>query len=331
MRILVTGGAGYVGGFTARHLLRSGHDVVVLDDLSRGHREAIPGDHLVQGEISDRKRVGELVRTHRTELVMHFAALAYVGESVAEPARYWRTNVASTLALLETLLDCDVRRVVFSSTCAVYGETAEMPLREDAPLAPESPYATTKYAIERMLADFSRAYGMHYVALRYFNAAGASPDGIHGEHHEPETHLIPLVLRTALGLRGPLELFGDDYPTPDGTCIRDYVHVDDLAAAHEAAALALPAPGQTPHGARYNLGSGTGSSNLEVIRAAERVTGIRIPYRSVERRPGDTARLVASPDAARRALGWRPRYTSLEEIIETAWRWHQGHPRGYGS
>jgi UDP-glucose-4-epimerase GalE len=260
---------------------------------------------------------------------MHFAALALLGESVAEPARYWHTTVAGTLALLEAMLACDVRRLVFSSTCAVYAATARMPLTEDEPLAPESPYATTKYAVERMLADLSRAEGLQYVALRYFNAAGAEPDGSHGEDHDPEAHLIPLALRTALGLREPLSLFGTDYPTRDGTCVRDYVHVEDLAAAHLAAVLALPGPGGPPFRAAYNLGTGTGSSNLEVIRAVERVTGRPVPFRPAPRRPGDAPCLVASAAAAERALGWKPRYRALDEIIATAWAWHRSHPRGY--
>ncbi len=329
MRILVTGGAGYVGGFTARHLMREGHDVVVLDDLSRGHREAVPEGGLIIGDIADRARVIGLLRERRIEAVVHFAALAYIGESVLEPARYWKTNVAGTLALLEAMVVCGVRRLVFSSSCSVYGPSQDAVLDEDAPIGPLSPYATTKYAVERMLAAFSSAYGLHYAALRYFNAAGASADGSHGEHHDPETHLVPVVLQTALGLRGALCLFGDDYPTPDGTCVRDYVHVEDLARAHQAALLALPEPGAPAAGAVYNLGSGSGTSNLEVIRAVERVTGRAVPYRIGERRPGDAPRLVASTEAARRGLGWAPRYRTFEEILVTAWAWHRDHPRGY--
>ena len=334
MKILVTGGAGYVGGFCARALAAAGHEVVVLDDLSEGHPEAAPAGSLVEGDVADREAVGRLLRDRRLEAVLHFAARCYVGESVLDPRRYWRGNVAATLALLEAVIDAGVQRFVFSSTCALHGETNGEPLTEDSPVAPESPYAFTEHAIERMIGDFSRAYGLHAAVLRYFNAAGASPDGAHGEDHEPETHLIPLVLRTLLGRSGPIQVFGHDYDTPDGTCVRDYVHVLDLAQAHEQALAALPGPDEAgaPGGPGtlqlYNLGTGTGHSVLEVIRAAERITGEKVRYELGDRRPGDTARLVASPARARAELGWSPRH-DLDAILESAWTWHRTHPNGY--
>jgi len=328
MNILVTGGAGYVGGFTARHMQAAGHRVVVLDNLSEGHRSAAPEGTLVVGEIEDGGAVRALLREHEIEAVMHFAASCYVGESMADPRGYWRNNVAGSLALLEAMIDCRVRRIVFSSTCAVHGETAEMPLGEDAPVRPESTYAWTKHTIEQMIRDFSRAYGLSYTLLRYFNASGASADGAHGEDHRPETHLIPIVLQTLLGQRDEVRLFGEDYDTPDGTCIRDYVHVEDLAQAHERALERLPAEGE-PRGLLYNLGSGTGSSVREVIRAAERVTGQTVPCSVAERRPGDTPRLVAASGRARRELGWTPRYGTIDEVVAAAWEWHRLHPTGY--
>jgi UDP-glucose 4-epimerase len=331
MRILVTGGAGYVGGFAARHLLEAGHEVVIVDDLSRGHSEAVPADRLVVGDAGDRALIVRLLAEHRTEAVMHFAASAYVGESVTDPARYWRNNVANTLELLLAMRDCDVRRIVFSSSCAIYGEKAEMPLVEEAPPAPDSPYAFTKFAVERMIRDFARAYGLGHVLLRYFNACGAQPDGTHGEDHRPETHLIPILLQALLGQRECVDLYGDDYPTPDGTCIRDYVHVEDLARAHELAVRACPEPGASPDGSVFNVGTGTGHSVLEVIHAVERVAGKKVPYRVVGRRPGDVPRLVASPDRIRHELGWRPEHAALDDVVRSAWTWHASHPDGYAS
>lgn len=328
MNILVTGGAGYVGGFAARHMQAAGHRVVVLDNLSEGHRPAAPDGTLVVGEIADGGAVRALLREHEIEAVVHFAASCYVGESMADPRGYWRNNVAGSLALLEAMTDCRVRRIVFSSTCAVYGDTAEMPLGEGAPVRPESTYAMTKHTIEQMIRDFSRAYGLSYVLLRYFNASGASADGAYGEDHRPETHLIPIVLQTLLGQRDEVRLFGEDYDTPDGSCIRDYVHVEDLAHAHERALERLPAEGE-PRGLLYNLGSGTGSSVREVIRAAERVTGQNVPCSVAERRPGDTPRLVAASGRARRELGWTPGYRTIDEVVATAWEWHRLHPTGY--
>jgi UDP-glucose-4-epimerase GalE len=327
MRVLVTGGAGYVGGFTARHLSASGHDVTVIDDLSAGHREAAPPGSLVVCDIADRARVAGLIAERRIEAVLHFAAFSSVADSVRRPDAYWRNNVAGTLALLEAMREGGALRFVFSSTAAVFGETTEMPLAESAALAPESPYATTKLAVERMLADFARAYGLRHVSLRYFNAAGASPDGAHGEQHDPETHLIPILLQALLGLRPGVTVYGSDFATPDGTCIRDYVHVADLAEAH-VRALDWTARADAGAGEAINLGTGTGHSVLEVIRACERVTGLRVAYEIGARRPGDTARLVAGLARAERVLGWRPR-AGLDEILASAWAWHRRRPRGY--
>ncbi len=322
MRILVTGGAGFVGGFAARHLHARGHHVRALDDLSQGHQGTLPRGMLVEGDIADGEALRELLGSERIDAVMHFAASCSVGESVREPERYWRNNVEATRVLLAAMADRGVRRLVFSSSCAVYSEDAAMPLTEDAPLAPASPYAETKLEAERMILESSRTHGLRHAILRYFNAAGADPDGQHGEDHDPETHLIPLAIQAALGRREGLEVYGDDYPTPDGTCVRDYVHVADLARAHESA-LAVDS-------GAFNLGSGTGHSVLEVIRCVERVTKRRVRYRVVERRPGDTARLVASSARAQAELGWTPEYADLERIVASACAWHQGHPGGYG-
>ena len=327
MRVLVTGGAGYVGGFTARHLAASGHQVTVIDDLSAGHRPSAPPDSLVECGIAERARVAALIAEKRIEAVLHFAASTSVADSVKRPADYWRNNVAGTLALLEAMREGGAERIVFSSTAAVFGETTQMPLSESAALAPESPYASTKLAVERMLADCARGYGLRHVSLRYFNASGARADGTHGEHHDPETHLVPILLQVLLGQRERVTVYGNDFATPDGTCIRDYVHVDDLADAH-ARALDWTAGAAPGEGEAINLGTGTGHSVLEVIRACERVTNLRLPFEIGARRPGDTARLVAGLERAERVLGWRPR-ASLDEILASAWAWHRSHPRGY--
>ncbi len=331
MNILVTGGAGYVGSAAARWLIASGHRVTVLDDLSLGHRAALPSDGVLHvGRIDDRQAVLRALEAGACETVLHFAASSCVGESVQQPRRYWSNNVAGSLALLETLIDAGVEQLVFSSTCAIYGEASDAPLTESTPAAPGSPYAFTKYAIERMIADLSHAHGLRYALLRYFNAAGASPDGAHGEDHDPETHLIPIVLQTLLGRRDRLTLFGEDYPTPDGTCVRDYVHVDDLARAHELA-LDWTAARREPGGEVFNLGTGRGHSVREVIRAAESVTGRRVPCEVGARRAGDSARLVAQARRARDVLGWSVEYADLERTVATAWAWHEAHPDGYAS
>lgn len=325
MNILVTGGAGYVGSHAARCLTRAGHDIWVYDNLSRGHREAVPPGRLILGELADTAKLAGVMIDKQIDAVMHFAAFALVGESVADPALYYRNNVLGSLSLLEAMRASGVRRIVFSSTTATYGEPEEMPIREDFPQRPINPYGFTKLAIEHALADYAAAYGFGYAALRYFNAAGATPDGDIGEDHDPESHLIPIVLQVALGQREKITIFGDDYPTPDGTCIRDYVHVDDLASAHLAALDRLEDGVEL----KLNLGTGRGTSVREVIEACRRVTGHAIPEAIGRRRPGDPPELVADASLARQTLGWTPRYMEIEPIVETAWRWHNAHPQGY--
>jgi UDP-glucose 4-epimerase len=325
MKILVTGGAGYVGSHTARLLDRAGHDVWIYDNLTTGHRDAALPERLVQGNLSDRAKLTELLGDNEIEAVMHFAASALVGESVEHPDRYYENNVISTLHLLEAMRAAGVSRIVFSSTTATYGVPERIPITEDTRQDPINPYGFTKLVIERALADYAGAYGYAYAALRYFNAAGASPDGDLGEDHTPETHLIPIVLQVALGQRDHITIFGDDYPTPDGTCIRDYVHVDDLGEAHILALQRLR-PGE---GIRVNLGTGRGHSVREVIEACRRVTGQPIPEVVGPRRPGDPPALVADSSKARSLLQWRPRYDDIDPIVRTAWAWHRSHPDGY--
>ena len=325
MRILVTGGAGYIGSHCVRHLLGAGHEVWVYDNLRAGHRGAVPAGLLLVGELSDQDRLESEMRRLRIEAVIHFAAVAEVGESVANPAKYYANNVAGTLQLLNAMRTCDVSRIVFSSTTATYGVPSRVPITEDEPQKPISPYGFTKLVIERVLADYSQAYGLGYAALRYFNAAGADPSGDLGEDHFPESHLLPLTLQVALQQRKELTIFGTDYETPDGTCIRDYIHVNDLADAHSRALSRLQ-PGQ---GLLLNLGSGNGYSVREVIDACQRVSGQKIPCRVGSRRPGDPPRLVADSTRAREILGWSPQYNDIEAIVATAWKWHSAHPRGY--
>jgi UDP-glucose-4-epimerase GalE len=325
MRILVTGGAGYIGSHAVRLFLARGHDVWVYDNLVTGHRAAVPAERLIVGDLGEVERLDHVFVAHRIEAVVHFAAFALVGESVEHPARYYQNNVINTLHLFDAMRRHRVGRVVFSSTCATYGVPQKVPITEDEKQQPINPYGNTKLAVEHALADHAAAYGWGFAALRYFNAAGASPDGTIGEDHDPETHLIPLVLQAVLGQRPAVTVFGTDYPTPDGTCIRDYVHVDDLAEAHLLALEAL-APGKQ---LRYNLGTGGGHSVREVIRAVEEVTGKPVPVREGPRRPGDPPALVAAAEKVQRELCWRPRYTELRPIVETAWNWHRSHPRGY--
>ncbi|HUC73305.1 MAG TPA: UDP-glucose 4-epimerase GalE [Stellaceae bacterium] len=321
--ILVTGGAGYVGAHACKALARAGYVPVVYDNLSRGHREAVRWGPLVEGDIADQARLCAVIAEHRVTAVVHFAAYAYVGESVADPALYYRNNLSGTLALLEAMRASDVAEIVFSSTCATYGTPDAVPIRETAAQNPINPYGETKLAIERALHWYGHAYGVRSVALRYFNAAGADPEGEIGEDHEPETHLVPLVLQAALGQRQAIEVYGTDYPTPDGTAIRDYIHVVDLARAHLRAVERLHAGGGS---IALNLGTGQGHSVREVIATAEAVSGRKIPARDAPRRPGDPPALVADPRLAMETLGWCASHSSLEAIIRTAFAWHGRRP-----
>lgn len=316
--ILVTGGAGYVGSHACKALAEAGCRPVVYDSLSRGHRGAVKWGPLVEGDLHERDRLVAAMRAHRVEAVMHFAALAYVGESVSCPELYYRNNVVGTLSLLDAMREAGVATIVFSSTCAVYGIPETVPIRETTAKAPLSPYGETKLAIERALHWYGAAHGLRYAALRYFNAAGADPDGEIGENHDPETHLIPLVLRAALGTGEALRIFGTDYPTPDGTAIRDYIHVTDLADAHVRALRHLAAGGES---IELNLGTGSGHSVREVIASVERATGSSVKPYEAPRRPGDPPALVADATLARERLGWRPRCSDLDTIVRTALAW----------
>ncbi len=327
MRLLVTGGAGFIGAVVARRLREAGHTAIVLDNLSTGHRQAAAGSELVVGDFGDRACLSDLLGTRKIEGAVHLAASALVGESVEHPARYYRNNLERSLALLDVLIEHGVGRFVLSSTAAVYGEPLAIPMDEEHPTRPTNPYGETKLALETALRWYHAAYGLGFVSLRYFNAAGAASDGLLGEVHDPETHLIPNVL-TAASTSEPVAVFGTDYATHDGTAVRDYIHVEDLADAHVLALRRL----ETIGGASVlNLGNGTGFSVLQVVEAARRVTGKAVPIRKAPRRPGDPATLVASSARARETLGWTPRFTELESILETAWRFARAHPRGYSS
>ncbi|MBF0146478.1 MAG: UDP-glucose 4-epimerase GalE [Magnetococcales bacterium] len=317
-KILVTGGAGYIGSHACKALARAGYLPVVYDDFSTGHRSAVRWGQLEEGSLGDRTRLDEVIQAHRPFAVMHFAAFIEAGESVVDPGKYYMNNTCHALSLLRAMRDHGLERLIFSSTAAVYGDPLQVPITENHPLAPINPYGTSKFMVERILEDFSRAYGLRHVTLRYFNAAGADPEGDCGEDHTPESHLIPLVLQVALGVRPHITLFGNDYATPDGSCIRDYVHVTDLIEAHM---LALGALTSGKGSAVYNLGNGRGFSVLEVIEVARRVTGRDISVKIGPRRPGDPSRLIADPGKAKRELGWVLRHDDLAEIIETAWRW----------
>lgn len=323
MKILVTGGAGYIGSVSAEVLLARGHQVVVFDNLSQGHRSAVPeGVEFVQGDLADCSEIRTALATHAPDAVMHFAARSLVGESVAQPFLYLRDNVVAGLNLLEACVESGIDRFILSSTANLYGAGEAALIDETASIRPGSPYGESKWSLERALFWLAETRGLRFASLRYFNAAGASAS--HGEHHCPETHLIPLVLQVAMGQRETITVFGDDYDTPDGTCIRDYIHVLDLAEAHVLALEALDQGSRT-----YNLGNGSGFSVLEVIETAREITGADIPTVIGPRRAGDPARLVASSDRIRKELGWQPRYPDLRQIIESAWLWHRRYPNGY--
>lgn len=321
--ILVTGGAGYIGSHAVKALLQEGYQVLILDNLVYGHRdlvEQVLQVKLIEGDIEDRPLLDHLFQTHNIEAVMHFSAYAYVGESVTDPDKYYRNNVVATLTLLEAMLAASIKKFVFSSTCATYGVPKFIPITEDHPQNPINPYGATKLMVERILSDFDVAYGLKSVCFRYFNAAGADPSGLLGEDHNPETHLIPLVLQTALGKRQSISIFGTDYSTPDGTCIRDYIHVSDLADAHILGLEYLLKGGESNV---FNLGNGNGFSVKEVIAAAQEVTGINISVQECDRRPGDPPSLIGSSEKARKILGWQPIYPDIKDIVTHAWNWHQ--------
>lgn len=327
-KILVVGGAGYIGSHMCKQLARNNYFPVVLDNLIYGHKEAVKWGVLYEGEMEKRSLLKRIFTEHEIEAVMHFAAFAYVGESVVAPDKYYRNNVAATIALLEVMKEMDINKIIFSSTCATYGDPIETPISEKHPQVPINPYGRTKLMVEQILDDFDTAFGLKSVILRYFNAAGADPDGEIGEDHDPETHLIPLVLQVAAGQRESIQVFGDTYPTDDGTCIRDYIQVDDLAQAH---LLALDRLMNGFPSSIYNLGNGDGYSVTQVIETARRITGRSIPVQVTEKRAGDPAILIGSSKKALKELGWNPQFADLGAIIETAWRWHKNNPQGFKS
>jgi UDP-glucose-4-epimerase GalE len=321
MRILVTGGAGYIGSHTAKLLAASGHTPIVFDDFTQGHEWAVKWGILERGSLADQPRLREVFAAHKVEAVVHFAANALVGESMSQPTKYFRNNTVGTLNLLDAMREAGVATIVFSSTCATYGDPVRVPIDETHPQAPVNPYGESKLMVEKILRWYGGAYGVKWIALRYFNAAGADPDGEIGEDHDPETHLIPLVIGAALGTRSPVKVFGTDYPTPDGSAIRDYVHVMDLADAH---LRALERLGNGTASQAINLGTGQGHSVRSVIDTVKRVGGKGVPYEEAQRRAGDPPELVAAPSRARDVLGWSCRYAALDLIVEHAWKWHAG-------
>ncbi len=326
MRILVTGGAGYIGSHVVKELLTAGHSLLTLDNLATGHRASLVGGKFIECDLKNKKRLQEIFEQFQPQALIHLAADSLVGESVERPQQYYHNNLLGSINLLDVMLDYGLKKIVYSSTAAVYGEAQEIPLREDSPTNPTNPYGRSKLYFTRIMQDYERAYGLRFISLRYFNASGADPSGRMGEDHNPETHLIPIVLERALGLREELVVFGTDYQTRDGTCIRDYIHVSDLARAH---LLAVEALAKGHSGAIYNLGSGTGYSVQEVIETAREITGSKIPCREGDRRPGDPPVLIASSELIKKELGWQPEYQDLKLMIETAWRWHRNNPQGY--
>jgi UDP-glucose-4-epimerase GalE len=328
-KILVTGGAGYIGSYMCKYLSKKGYEPVVLDNLIYGHREAVKWGPFFEGCISDSKQLDRIFTEYDISAVMHFAGFCYVGESVTDPAKYYTNNVAKTLKLLQSMIKNKVLKIIFSSSCATYGEPVEIPITENHPQNPINPYGRSKLIVEKILKDFNSAYGLKSISLRYFNAAGADPDGEIGEDHRPETHIIPLILKTALGRRECFQIYGGDYPTNDGTCVRDYIHIDDLARAHFLALESL-LDGKDV-GEAYNLGNGEGYSNKEVVETAMQVTDTNIDFEIVSRRAGDPAVLIGSGARATNDLGWKPRFPDLKSIIETAWNWHKEHPGGYSN
>ncbi len=318
--ILVTGGAGYIGSHCCKTLASAGYHPVVYDNLSSGHRDSVKWGPLVEGDIRDGEALTTAMMNYQPDAVMHFAAASLVGESVSHPERYWDVNVAGMRVLLEAMRSRNCDKLVFSSTCAIYGTPDKVPILESAPVNPASPYGATKLSAEMMAESYDQAYGMRSVRLRYFNACGADPDGEIGEKHDPETHLIPLVLDAASGRRGPVSVFGRDYPTKDGTAIRDYVHVVDLARAHLMAVSHLL---ERKSSLAVNLGTGVGHSVADIISAVERVTGLKVPFLDAPRRAGDPSILVAAPDRAEEVFGWKPTHSDLDQVIEDAWRWHR--------
>lgn len=326
--ILVVGGAGYIGSHMCKYLYGKGMRPVVLDNLSLGHRESVKWGPLYEGDLDNRKILTEIFTRHDIQAVMHFAACCYVGESVTEPLKYYQNNVAATISLLASLQEHGIDKMIFSSSCATYGEPKNIPIREDQPQRPINPYGRSKLMMENILDDLDAINSLRSVCLRYFNAAGADPEGELGEDHDPETHLIPLVLYAALGRLKKLTVFGKDYPTEDGTCVRDYIHVNDLAQAHYLALLHLLNGGESK---KYNLGNGSGYSIVDVIETASQVCGRNIAYTFAGRRVGDPAVLVGSAEKAIRELGWKPEFNNLETILQTAWDWHLNNPEGYAS
>ena len=320
MDILVTGGAGYIGSHCCKELKRRGHTPITLDNLVYGHRENVKWGPFYKGDIGDRQVLDEILKHHQVQAVMHFAAFAYVGESVTDPKKYYENNLKKTINLLDALITNGIEKFIFSSSCATYGIPVRIPIDENHPQQPISPYGKTKYMVEEILKDYSAAYPFNFISLRYFNAAGADPEGETGEKHDPETHLIPLVLDAAAGRSKSIKVFGTDYDTEDGSCVRDYIHVTDLAAAHVLALEKLLAGHKSDF---INLGTGQGYSVRQVIDTASRITGREIPYEATARRPGDPAVLIASNEKAAKVLGWQPRYPELDDIISSAWSWHR--------